>query len=209
MIARPSTRSRVAGTTFQAGEPSWFPGLIRLISLIGLIRLIGPTFLSTAAAAPFPEPDGWEQARFGMALEEFTRAYPRATPLDPPTSDGAQLALRRFELPGQKFGTLRNCTLQFHFSGRPAVLFRIEGRCPQPGEEMARYFEATYGPPTRIGGNTLHWVGKEVEINFVPQGQSFSLNDIARSRSFIGALMKMLGQLPLAPTAAPTPAVEP
>lgn len=176
------------------------PTMKRCILLVSVVLL-----LASVAAATFREPQGWQKARFGMAVEEFRKTYPKARLLDPAPAGQPTPTLLRYELREQKVGPLRDCTLEFHFSGQPPALFRIESRCPQAPEEIARYLEATYGAPTRVSGSALFWTGKAVEINFVPRGKSFSLNDVARSRSFIASLMQALGQVPLAPTPPATP----
>ncbi len=144
-----------------------------------------------------------------MSAEEFLRAYPRARSLEPEPSAAAGPLLRRFELSGQKVGPLRDCQLQFHFTGQPSKLFRIEGRCANAPEEVSRYLVATYGEPTRTAGNVVLWSGKSAEVNFNPRGGAFSINDIALSRSFIGSLMGALRQVPLAATPQSTPVATP
>jgi len=157
--------------------------------------------------AEFVEPAGWEKARLGMLLDEFRSAYPKAQALDAEATPGPPgLVLRRFELAGQKFGKLRDCRLQFHFTGTPLRLFRIEGRCGESGEAVAQALRAAYGEPTRITNSALIWTGKEVEVNVNPRGGVFSINHIALSRNFIAALMGSMGKVPLGPTAAPSPA---
>ena len=148
----------------------------------------------------------WNGLEFGTPLAEFQKKYPEA---EGTTAGDAAAALPyvNYRLRQRALGTLSPCDLEFSFTGKERVLYRLEARCQNDAAEVLRYLTATYGHPNQVSPNTLVWRRGQIEVTFQPKAGVFTVADTERSRSVAAVLMQMLQQVPLG-NATPPPSPE-
>lgn len=151
----------------------------------------------------------WNGLEFGTPLAEFQKQYPQAE--STVAGDAAEaLPYLNYRLGQRAVGTLSPCDLEFSFTGKERVLYRLEARCQNDPADVLRYLTGTYGHPDQVSATILVWRRGPTEVTFQPKAGVFTVADAERSRSVAAALMRMLQRVPLGDTTpAATPAQQP
>jgi hypothetical protein len=154
--------------------------------------------LTAAHAAGFPEPDGYDKAKFGMTAAQVTKLYPKAKPEATSTPAPGQamppFTLVTYTLDDQSLGPLKPCTVGFRFF--KDELYEIQFRCPRTDKQkITDYLQKRFGLATRVSDDAMSWTGKHTEISHVPAGGVFMFADLGRSRMMTFTLMNYLNKM--------------
>lgn len=144
----------------------------------------------------------WDKVEFGMPLARFLEAYPAAEPANP-AAENKDSPFVSYRLDGQSVGPLKECQLEFSFTGAERVLYRFQAHCSSDPQDIHRYLTARYGNPTRVSKQMLVWTNKDIEVTLTPKSGVFTISDVERSQSVAATLMRMLGRVPIGPTQPP------
>ena len=186
-----------------------FPGA----GWVGAVALIMVLASAAHADKPFPEPEGFGKATFGMTEAQLQAAYPKAkkvrggaTPA--PGQPVAPFTLAFYDLDDQRVGSLQHCHVEFRFFQEE--LYEIQFRCPDK-EQVTKYLKKRFGPPTQMQQSQFLWVGTSASVTHISSGGVFAFGDMQRTREQTTALMSFLAEVQAASAtasaapAAPTP----
>jgi hypothetical protein len=152
-----------------------------------LVLLYGPRIVPA-----WEDPGGWDQAQFGMTVEQLREAYPElqgSEPKEPAVVGEVRLNTARLWLENQQFGRLHPCKVDFRFVR--GQLLEVTFSCPgSTPDEVRAVLEERYGPPGTVHEKGLVWTGSRTRISMHPRSGYFNFSDHKRGESLLQMLLQ-------------------